>query len=73
MMTWLAHRSDSISIDCGGDLIEVATRPLTFTSPMQFTGAENAIPTRALEREFASTEMDDAQYEDFEEEEESNQ
>lgn len=70
MMMWLAEGSDGITIDCGGDVIEVAHRPLTFSSPARFAIQGIAVPTDRAEREVASIEMDDAQDEEFDDEEE---
>ncbi|HAU37797.1 MAG TPA: hypothetical protein DCX07_08785 [Phycisphaerales bacterium] len=64
MMTWLAEKSDRIAIDCGGDVIEVSPRPLTFASPVRLAGDHTAAPTDADEREMDPTEMDDAEDED---------
>lgn len=74
MMTWLANGSGHISIECGGDVIQVALRPLTFTSPVRFAGDGATAPTDADEREMASTEMDDTgDEEDLGEEQEGEQ
>ena len=67
MMTWLAQGSNGITIDCGGDTIEISPRPLIFTSPVRFTGEGTAVPTD--DAEMASTEMEDAEDGEFGDEE----
>jgi len=73
MMTWLAEGSDCITIDCGGSVIEVAPRPLTFTSPVRFASEGRAASIDRAALAAASTEMEDAQDEEFEAEEEGNE
>ena len=73
MMTWLAEGSDCITIDCGGSVIEVASRPLTFTSPVRFVGGGKAFTKDAVGGAAASTEMEDAQDEELEIEEDGDE
>ena len=73
MMTWLAEGSDCITIDCGGSVIEVAPRPLKFTSPVRLAGSSNAVAMDAAERGAVSTEMEDAQDEEFETDEDGDE
>ena len=73
MMTWLAEGADRITIDCGGDVIEVAAQPMTFTSPVRFAVAGIAASIDDDEREMASEEMSDSQDEEFEDDDEGSQ
>jgi hypothetical protein len=73
MTTWLAEGSDCITIDCGGDVIEIARRPLTFSSPMRLAEGSFAVPVNASESDAASIEMDDALDEEFDGEEEGGE
>jgi hypothetical protein len=61
MMTWLSGGADQITIDCGGDVLEVSPRPLTFASPVRLARDGAMMPVDIQERERASTEMDDAE------------
>lgn len=72
MMTWLSEGSDRITIDCGGDVIEVSPRPLTFASSVRFADHGIAAPINTAEREMSSAEMDDAQEEEFDGDEEGD-
>lgn len=60
MMFWLAEGSDRVTIDCGGDSIEVAPRPLTFTASVTYQGDVPSVPADGDERDVADTEgLDD--------------
>jgi hypothetical protein len=73
MITWLAEGSDRITIECGGDFIEVSPRPLTFNSPLRFSSQATAVPTDAAGREMASIEMDDSLDDEFDDEREEDE
>jgi hypothetical protein len=56
MMCWFAEGLDRITIDCGGDSIEVGSRPLTFASPVTYHGEVPSVLTDGDAREAAGTE-----------------
>lgn len=70
MMTWIADGSDQITVNCGGDVIEVSVRPLTFTSPVRYAGEVPALPGDPDEREFEPMATSDSDDEDLDEGEE---
>lgn len=56
MMFWLAEGSDRVTIDCGGDSIEVTPRPLVFAAPVTYRGEVPAVLTDGDAREVAGAE-----------------
>lgn len=67
IMRYLAGESDVITVDCGGDSMEVASRPLTFTSPVRYGALEQAVATDPDDRDYAGTEteaVDDPDYDE---------
>jgi hypothetical protein len=53
MTSWLANGNEKISIDCGGDSLEVSPQPLIFHSPIKYAGIVPATPNDGDERDGA--------------------